>query len=124
MSDQTEEVDLQSKKRRIKQLIFATNFGAVFVDDEGGEPWVDTILAWALVSDAPGQAAESADYVVGLVADGRDIVFADDFPNFAGYLSPDSSLDDWRRRLEEEESESRGRPETGSVLLPKPRVRW
>jgi hypothetical protein len=101
----------------IKQLVLATNFGAVFVDEESGELWVDTIVAWALVANptAPGES------VLGMVADGKEIVFADDFPNFAGYLSPDSSLDEWKRRLEEEANAG---PVDDSVLIPKPRGKW
>ena len=98
MTDQTIGPEHASKSRVIKQLMLATNFGAVFVDQGESEPWVDTILAWALVSSSAPDGSTS-DSVVGLVADGKDVVFVDEFPNFVGYLSPDSSLDEWRKRL-------------------------
>lgn len=81
--------------RNIRQLTSAFNFSAVFFDEENGEPWVDTIVAWAVV-DSPGNA--SSQTVIGLVADGKDILFVDEFPNFLGYLSAESTIDSWRDR--------------------------
>src|SRR5262249_22970208 len=84
--------------RQIRELTTAVNFSAVFYDEEDGEPWVDTIVAWALVNDSRGETSQT---VVGLVADGKDILFADEFPNFIGYLSAEGSLDGWRERARE-----------------------
>ncbi|HMG37062.1 MAG TPA: hypothetical protein VKM94_24240 [Blastocatellia bacterium] len=84
--------------RQIKQLIPAVNFCAVFFDEDNGEPWIDSVVAWAL---AESSIAGQPDVVIGLVPDGRDVVFADDFPNFVGYLSPERTLDEWRDRARE-----------------------
>ena len=110
-------------RRVIRQLVLSTNFGAVFLDEDGDEPWVDTIVAWALVANESYDRTNLTEAVVGLVADGKDIVFVDEFPNFAGYLSPDSSLDEWRKRLKAD-AESDGRSPDDSVVTPRPRGRW
>jgi hypothetical protein len=95
-SEQTDEESPST--REIRQLIPATNFVAVFFDEENGAPWVDVIVAWALVADS---ARGPFPTVMGMVADGKEIVFVDEFPNFLGYLSPEGSLDEWRERARE-----------------------
>ena len=99
----------QLKARVIKQLVLAANFGAIFLDEEGGEPWVDTVCAWALISESPMDGSAPTESVIGMVADGKEVVFVDEFPNFAGYLSPDDSLDQWKLRVSDEAESRRNR---------------
>ena len=101
--------------RQIKQLVHAVNFCAVFFDEDNGEPWIESVVGWALA----GFAEPQTDVVVGMVPDGKDIVFADEFPNFVGYLSPERTLDDFRGKAREawEAAHDEGR------LPPNPRRR-
>jgi hypothetical protein len=94
----SEQPEASSATRVIKQLIPTANFVAVFYDEESGEPWVDSVVLWALVSDPANGSAQS---IIGMVADEKDILFVDEFPNFIGYLSPEGSLNDWRERAQE-----------------------
>ena len=84
--------------REIRQIIPSPGYSAIFFDEEDGEPWTDSLVGWALVAEPPGKSPEtpSRAAVVGLVADGKAVLFVDEFPNFVGYLSPESGFEDWR----------------------------
>ena len=83
--------------REIRQIIPSPGYSAIFFDEEDGEPWADSLVGWALVAEAPGKSGEpqSRPSVVGLVADGKSVLFVDEFPNFVGYLSPEGRFEDW-----------------------------
>ena len=82
-------------ERRILQIIPAAEYCVVYFDLETGEPWVDNVVCWALVEEAGGQNPPKTK-VVGLVADGTEVIGVDEFPNFVGYMMPTESLDHWR----------------------------
>jgi hypothetical protein len=83
--------------REIRQIIPSPGYSAIFFDEEDGEPWADTLVGWALVMEAPGKSGEppARPAVIGLVADGKSVLFVDEFPNFVGYLSPEARFEDW-----------------------------
>jgi len=86
-------------QRKITQITPGGNFCAIFFDEENGEPWIDSIVAWAHIESPSDAQTIGSRSVIGLVADGKEIVFVDEFPNFVGYLSPESSIDVWRDRV-------------------------
>ena len=88
----------QSFERWIRQIIPSPGYSAVFFDEEDGEPWADSLVGWALFSESTGESDEpqSRTSVIGLVADGKSVLFVDEFPNFVGYLSPEGRFEDWR----------------------------
>jgi hypothetical protein len=107
-------------EREIRQIIPAPGYAAIFFDEETGEPWADALVGWALVAESITSGGQVTK-VLGLVTDGKAIVFTDEFPNFVGYLSPESGLDDWRedvRKAWEEQEE----PETGGDAVDVPRA--
>ena len=114
MSTPVPEAGDTALKREIRHLIHAAGYAAVFFDEETGEPWADTLVGWALVAESSASGSEVTK-VLGLVADGRTILFTDDFPNFVGYLSPESGLDDWkedvRKAWEEQQSQDAEAPQ-------------
>ena len=83
--------------REIRQIIPSPGYSAIFFDEEDGEPWADSLVGWALVADRPDKSGEpqARASVVGLVADGKSVLFVDEFPNFVGYLSPEGRFEDW-----------------------------
>ena len=83
--------------REIRQIIPSPGYSAIFFDEEDGEPWADSLVGWALAAESPGKSGEpqSRSVVIGLVADGKSVLFVDDFPNFVGYLSPEGRFEDW-----------------------------
>ena len=85
-------------EREIRQIIPASGYAALFFDEDNGEAWADSLVGWALVAESNSEPVHqrTPSLVLGLVADGKAIVFADEFPNFVGYLSPEGALDDWR----------------------------
>ena len=46
--------------------------------------------------EEPGGEKPAKTKVVGLVADGQEVIGVDEFPNFVGYLAATESLDQWR----------------------------
>ena len=83
--------------REIRQIIPSPGYSAIFFDEEDGEPWADSLVGWALVAPSPVKSgeAQSRPSVIGLVADGKSVLFVDEFPNFVGYLSPEGRFEDW-----------------------------
>jgi hypothetical protein len=114
MSTPVSEPGDKALKREIRHLIHAAGYAAVFFDEETGEPWADTLVGWALVAESSA-SGDDVTKVLGLVADGKTILFADDFPNFVGYLAPEGGLDDWkedvRKAWEEQQSQDADAPE-------------
>ena len=98
--------------REIKQIIPSPGYSAIFFDEEDGEPWADSLVGWALFSESTGDAdgPQFRTSVIGLVADGKSVLFVDEFPNFVGYLSPEGRFEDWRvdARQAWEAQQSRG----------------
>ena len=103
--------------REIRQIIPSPGYSAIFFDEEDGEPWADSLVGWALFSESSGGEGEpkSRSSVIGLVAEGKSVLFVDEFPNFLGYLSPESRFEDWREdaRLAWEAQRDKG-PKPGS----------
>ena len=82
--------------REIRQIIPTSGHLAVFYDEETGEPWVDQLVGWAFVVEkSPESAAQTSPRIIGLVSDGKEIVLADEVPNFLGYMSPGGGLEGW-----------------------------
>src|SRR6185295_209835 len=84
--------------REIRQIIPSPGYSAIFFDEEDGEPWADSLVGWSLFSESSDGAGESKSRssVMGLVAEGKSVLFVYEFPNFLGYLSPESRFEDWR----------------------------
>jgi len=100
--------------REIRQIIPSPGYSAIFFDEEDGEPWADSLVGWALVAEAAGKSDEPRSHssVIGLVADGKSVLFVDEFPNFVGYLSPEGRFEDWTEdvRLAWEQQQKDKRP--------------
>jgi hypothetical protein len=100
--------------REIRQIIPSPGYSAIFFDEEDGEPWADSLVGWALVAESSAKPGEPPSHpsVIGLVADGKSVLFVDEFPNFVGYLSPEGRFEDWTEdvRLAWEQQQQDKRP--------------
>ena len=103
--------------REIRQIIPAPGYGVIFFDEDDGDPWAESLVGWALVAESPGASGEPQPRpsVIGLVADGKSVLLADEFPNFVGYLSPEGGLDDWREDVRKAWDEHRDHGSTRKV---------
>jgi hypothetical protein len=123
MSTPIPEPSEKPAKREIRHLIQSPGYAAIFFDEETGEPWADALVGWALVAES-STSGEQVTKVLGLVTDGKAIVFTDEFPNFVGYLSPEGGLDDWREDVrkaweEQQKLESGGTDVDAAQGLPR-----
>ena len=107
----------QGFAREIRQIIPSPGYSAIFFDVEDGEPWVDSLVGWALFSESTDSSGEPQprSSVMGLVVEGKSVLFVDEFPNFVAYLSPEGRFEDWREdaRLAWEAHRNKG-PKSGS----------
>ena len=112
MSTTASDAGEQLFEREIKQIIPSPGYSALFFDEEDGEPWAGTLVGWALFSESTGNpdGPQSRTSVIGLVADGKSVLFVDEFPNFVGYLSPEGRFEDWRADARQawQEQQARG----------------
>ena len=113
--------------REIKQIIPAPGYAAIFFDEDDGEPWADSLVGWALVAEVAELSGKSAEppsrpSVIGLVADGKSVLFVDEFPNFVGYLSAEGGLDDWREEVRQAWEEQREQDRTSAKAAETPRA--
>ncbi len=93
--DDSSETGEKQGERRILQIIPPSEYNVVYFDLETGEPWADNVICWALVEELGGLKPPKTK-VVGMVADGAEVIGVDEFPNFVGYMISIESLDNWR----------------------------